>query len=124
MVITDDDGVNLLVGDPWSNTAIVLAALWILNPKIKDDVPIRKETAVRILPVSPGTIASGAPVLVCDCDCIYCCAFTIYSSSNDSKERIISRNVNVSKEKNIKFIKWLANNIIDILTNLFILKVR
>jgi len=71
LVIVDDDGVDRLVW-PSSTAVAVLDELWILNPKIKDDVPIRKETAVRILPVRPGTIASGAPVLVC-----CCCAFTM-----------------------------------------------
>ena len=49
----------------------VLDVLWILKPKINDDVPIRNDTAVRILLVRPGTIVSGAPVLVLS----ICCAF-------------------------------------------------
>ena len=117
----DADGVNWLDGAFRSTTAAGLDALWILNPKIKDDVPIRKETAVRTLPVRPGIIANGAPILVCDCDCC-CCAFTTYSSPNDSKERNVNKNVNVKNEKNNMFIKWLANNIVAILTNLIIMK--
>jgi hypothetical protein len=37
----DDDEVDPVV-------VVVLAALWILNPKINDEVPIKKETTVRI----------------------------------------------------------------------------
>lgn len=77
---------------------------------------MRKETTVRILPVRPGTIASGAPNLVCDAVCGW--AFAVYSLPNNSRDK----NVNVNKEKNKMFIKWLANNFIDIFTNLFIMK--
>jgi hypothetical protein len=42
----------------------VLAALWILNPKINDDVATKKETSVRRFCVIAGTIAIGAPRLV------------------------------------------------------------
>lgn len=100
MVIIDDVGINRLVGAPWSTADVILDALWILNPKIKDDVPIRKETAVRILPVRPGTIASGAPVVVCGCNGCSCCPFVLWLWSSDSKERNVNRNVSVNKEKN------------------------
>jgi len=43
---------------------VLLAALWILNPKINDDVPIKKETSVRRFCVIAGTIPIGAPRLV------------------------------------------------------------
>jgi hypothetical protein len=39
-----DDGSNDDVGD---DDCDVLATLWILNPKINDDVPNKKETRVR-----------------------------------------------------------------------------
>ena len=39
-----------------------------------------------------------------DWDCC-CCAFTTYSSSNDGKDRNVSKNVNVNNEKNNMFIK-------------------
>jgi hypothetical protein len=99
LVIIDDVGINRLVGAPWSTADVILDALWILNPKIKDDVPIRKETAVRILPVRPGTIASGAPVLVCGCSGCSCCPFVLWLWSSDSIERNVNRNVSVNKEK-------------------------
>ena len=40
---------------------IALDALWILSPKINDDVPIKNETVARTFPVIPGSNASGAP---------------------------------------------------------------
>jgi hypothetical protein len=39
--------------------AAVIAALWILNPKINEDIPIKKETTARIFPVIPGTITNA-----------------------------------------------------------------
>jgi len=42
-----DDGSNDDVGDDDCDVDAVLAALWILNPKINDDVPSKKETRVR-----------------------------------------------------------------------------
>ncbi len=39
--------------------AAVIAALWILNPKINEDVPIKKEATARIFPVIPGTITNA-----------------------------------------------------------------
>ena len=68
LCITDADNVDADgVGCDDVNPAAVLDALWILNPKINEDVPIRKETIARIFPVRPGIIASGAPWLVCCC---------------------------------------------------------
>ncbi len=49
---------------------VVLAALWILNPKINDDVPIKKETSVTRFCVIAGTTAIGAPRLVSFCSVI------------------------------------------------------
>jgi hypothetical protein len=39
--------------------AAVIAALWILNPKINEDIPIKKETTARIFPVIPSTITNA-----------------------------------------------------------------
>jgi len=50
-----DDGVD---------SVVALAAFWILNPKINDDVPIKKETIVRTFCVRPGMIVIGVPWLV------------------------------------------------------------
>ena len=49
---SDDDDLD---------SVVVLAAFWILNPKINDDVPIKKETIVRTFCVRPGIIAIGEP---------------------------------------------------------------
>ena len=38
---------------------LCFAALWILNPKINEDIPIKKETTARIFPVIPGTITNA-----------------------------------------------------------------
>lgn len=54
---------------------VALAAFWILNPKINDDVPIKKETIVRTFCVRPGMIVIGVPWLVTCCCC--CCALTV-----------------------------------------------
>jgi len=66
-----------------------LSALCILNPKINDEVPIKKAITVRIFWVRPGTIATGSPWLVtaCGCDCGCCDAAT--STSTDTKENKI-----------------------------------
>jgi hypothetical protein len=37
----EDGGVDIAV------VVVVLAAFWILNPKINDDVPIKKETTAK-----------------------------------------------------------------------------
>jgi hypothetical protein len=42
-------------------------ALWILNPKINDDVPINKETIVRTFCVRPGIRVIGVFVYCCCC---------------------------------------------------------
>ena len=47
--------------DEEEDSVIVLDALCILNPKIKEDVPIKKETTARIFPVKAGMKTSGSP---------------------------------------------------------------
>jgi hypothetical protein len=61
VVVDDEDGVD---------SVVVLAAFWILNPKMNDDVPIRKETMVRTFCVRRGIRAIGEPWLV---SCWFCC---------------------------------------------------
>jgi hypothetical protein len=55
LLIIDNGDVDCVDDD------VIRAALWIFNPKMKDDVPIKKETVVRIFPVRPGIKARGAP---------------------------------------------------------------
>lgn len=50
---------------------VVLAILCIFKPKINDDVPIRKETIVRIFCVRAGMRTIGEPWLVC---CVRTCS--------------------------------------------------
>ena len=49
--VTDDD-----------SALVVFVTLWILNPIMNEEVPIKKETTVRTLPVI--AIAIGVPNLV------------------------------------------------------------
>jgi hypothetical protein len=90
LCIVDVDRVD--VDDDDVDSAVVLAALWILNPKINDDVPIKKETTARIFPVIPGIITIGKPLLVCG-DCASCCCaaaiFTLNISNNDDNTTTI-----------------------------------
>ena len=51
------DGVN---DDDVVSVVVLFTALWILNPKRNDDVPIKRETKVRIFCVIAGMIATGA----------------------------------------------------------------
>lgn len=44
LFIIDDGCVGV---DDGVDSVVALAAFWILNPKINDDVPIKKETIVR-----------------------------------------------------------------------------
>jgi hypothetical protein len=88
-----DDGIDDGVGDDDCDAdpvVIVLAALWILNPRINDDVPIKKETRVRRFCVIAGTITIGAPRLVC------CCSVTalLLSMHIDDIDNSIMMNVN------------------------------
>ena len=64
LFIIDDGSVGVVDDD---DSVVVLVAFWILNPKINDDVPIKKETIVRTFCVRPGMIAIGVPWLVCCC---------------------------------------------------------
>jgi hypothetical protein len=68
--INNSKYLSIIVGcgdDDWDVDLVVLAALCILNPKINDDVPIKKETSVRTFCVIAGTIIIGAPRLVSAC---------------------------------------------------------
>jgi hypothetical protein len=73
---------------------VVFAALWILNPKINDDVPIKKETSVRTFCVIAGTIIIGAPRLV------RFCSVTALLSSMHIDEIDDSIMINVNKNDN------------------------
>lgn len=75
-IIEDDDEIVPVVN--------VFAALWILSPNINDDVPIRKETIVRIFWVIPGTITIGSPWVVCG-DCCCCAAAGSIVKINEDK---------------------------------------
>ncbi|HYA82594.1 MAG TPA: hypothetical protein VEH06_03970 [Candidatus Bathyarchaeia archaeon] len=44
---------------------VVLSARWILNPKIKKQARNKKVIRVRRLSITPGTITTGSPRLVC-----------------------------------------------------------
>jgi hypothetical protein len=96
LFLSDDcsvDGIND-DGDAGS-IDVVFPALWILNPKRNDDVPIRRETKVRIFCVMAGMIVTGAPMLVS------CCALAeLLSRSN--KDR-----VDINKTNNTKTTKQL-----------------
>ena len=96
VIVVDGVTFGVLFWTPSSTAIIVLDALWILNPKINDDVPIRNDTAVRMLLVRPGTIVSGAPVLVFfHLLCFYDVIIVYWQKSRD-----VNRTVSVSKEKN------------------------
>ena len=111
LFIIDDECVD--VDDDDVDSFVALAAFCILNPKINDDVPIKKETTVRTFCVRPGMIATGAPRLVCCCVCCCCCALTVLLSMhiNDRDNKII---VNVNKNKH-NMIKRLDNNLVMII---------
>jgi hypothetical protein len=112
LFIIDSGSVDGIDDDDELDPVAVLAAFWILNPKIKDDVPIKKETIARIFPVRPGIIAIGTPWLVCCC-CGCCCAFTVllFMHINDRDNSII---VHVNNKSN-KIITRLGNNLVMIL---------
>ncbi|MBV9175758.1 MAG: hypothetical protein JO297_01825 [Nitrososphaeraceae archaeon] len=61
LCITDVDRVDGVesVWDVVDSGVVVLNALWILSPKINDDVPIKNETTARIFPVIAGTITGS-----------------------------------------------------------------
>jgi methylthioribose-1-phosphate isomerase len=85
----DDDDVNSVV--------VLLPALWILNPKRKEDVPIKRETKVRIFCVIADMIVTGAPKLVS------CCALVVLLSRSDRDNTVLivdidNNNNNVTKQ--------------------------
>lgn len=111
LFVIDDGSVCVDADDV--DSVVVLAAFWILNPKINDDVPIKKETIVRTFCVRPGMIATGAPRLVCCCVCCCCCALTVLLSIhiNDRDNSII---VHVN-ENNNNMMKRLGNNLVMVM---------
>jgi hypothetical protein len=113
LFIIDDGSIG--VDDDVVDSVVVLAAFCILNPKINDDVPIKKETIVRTFCVRPGMMATGAPRLVCCCVCCCCCccALTVFMSMdiNDTDSKII---VNVNKNKH-NMLTRLGNNLVMII---------
>ena len=82
-----------------------LAKFWILNPKMNDDVPIRKDTMVRIFCVMLGIRVSGT--LVCCC-CCCCCAS---ANTGEMDKLLIIKNCN-SEIARINFSSrlYLAND--------------
>ena len=111
LFIIDDGSIG--VDDDEVDSVVVLAAFCILNPKINDDVPIKKETIVRTFCVRPGMMATGAPRLVCCCVCCCCCALTVFMSIdiNDTDNKII---VNANKNKH-NMITRLGNTLVKII---------
>jgi len=103
LFIIDDGCVGV---DDGVDSVVALAAFWILNPKINDDVPIKKETIVRTFCVRPGMIVIGVPWLV---TCCCCCALTVLLARhiNDRDNNIA---VHVNKNDN-NMIKRLGNNL-------------
>ena len=59
------DGVS--GGDDVDSVVVLFPVLWILNPKRNEDVPIKRETKVRIFCVIAGMILGGASKLVSCC---------------------------------------------------------
>ena len=94
----DDDG-----DDDWDVDA-VLAALWILNPKINDDVPSKKETTVRTFCVTAGTTIIGAPRLVWFCS-VTALLWLMHIDEIDDSNKMI----NVNNNNNV--IKWFTNDL-------------
>ena len=102
LFIIDDGSVGV---DDDDDSVVVLAAFWILNPKINDDVPIKKETIVRTFCVRPGMIAIGVPWFVscCCCCCCCCCALTALLSMHiNGIDNMIIVHVNKSNDDMIK----------------------
>ncbi len=121
MFISDDGSVVVDDDDDGVDAVGVLAALWILNPKINDDVPIKKETTARIFPVIPGMRGSGEPWLVCCCRCCSsccccCCALTVIlllSKHRNDRDNSIIPDV---KKNNNNVIKRFGNNLVIVFT--------
>ena len=104
LFIIDDGSIGV---DDDVDSVVVLAAFWILNPKINDEIPIKKETIVRTFCVRPGMIVIGVPWL--DTCCCCCCALTVLlvMHTNDRDNKIT---VHVNKNNN-NMIKRLGNNL-------------
>jgi hypothetical protein len=110
-IIDDGDGdVNVDVDDDVDPA--ILATLWILNPKINDDVPIRKETTTRIFCVIAGMRTIGAPWLVCCARVCSAAVVFVWSSINvRGKNKIVMTQVT----NNIcNMIKRVGNDLIMI----------
>ena len=104
LFIIDDGSIGV---DDDVDSVVVLAAFWILNPKINDEIPIKKKTIVRTFCVRPGMIVIGVPWL--DTCCCCCCALTVLlvMHTNDRDNKIT---VHVNKNNN-NMIKRLGNNL-------------
>ena len=91
-IIDDDDaGDDDCDVDP---VVIVLSAFWILKPKTKKQARNKKEIRVRRLSITPGTITTGSPRLVC------CCSVTALLSSMHIDDR--DNRINVNKNNAVK----------------------
>ena len=106
LFIIDDGSIGV---DDDVDSVVVLAAFWILNPKINDEIPIKKKTIVRTFCVRPGMIVIGVPWLDTCCCCCCCCALTVLlvMHTNDRDNKIT---VHVNKNNN-NMIKRLGNNL-------------
>ena len=60
LFLTADCNIDGVSGDDVESVVVLFPVLWILNPKRNDDVPIKRETKVRIFCVIAGMIATGA----------------------------------------------------------------
>ena len=81
-----EDGIADAAGDDDDDSAVaVLNALWILSPKINDDVPIKKETIARIFPVIAGIRTIGEP----RCCCAAAVSIVDNSKNNDNSTMML-----------------------------------
>ena len=68
LFLIDDCNIDGVDDEDVGSVVVVLfTALWILSPKRNDDVPIKRETKVRIFCVIAGMILGGASKLVSCC---------------------------------------------------------
>lgn len=109
--LSNIDAGNRAVED--GDDAVVVLTLYILCPKINEDVPIKKETIPRIFPDRLGMILIGKPRVVSCCVWFCCCASTglLSMPTNDN----IAANDNMS---NNNMIKKLGINLAMILVKL------